>query len=69
MGRPDTNQRTIAGARAAGRTLLTEVEAKELLAAYGIPVAPTVHAVSVDQAATRVTASQKDCRSMMSQFA
>src|SRR5260370_36324477 len=32
----------IAAARAAGRTLLTEVEAKELLAAAGIPVTPAV---------------------------
>lgn len=40
----------IAAARAAGRTLLTEVEAKELLAAYSIPVAPTVHAATADAA-------------------
>jgi acetyltransferase len=37
-------RRVIAGARAASRTLLTEVEAKEILTAYGIPVAPTVAA-------------------------
>jgi acetyltransferase len=40
----------IDAARKAGRTLLTEVEAKELLAAYGIPVTPTVFAGSADEA-------------------
>ncbi|MCI0457236.1 MAG: bifunctional acetate--CoA ligase family protein/GNAT family N-acetyltransferase [Gemmataceae bacterium] len=40
----------IAAARASGRTLLTEVEAKELLAAYGIPVTPSVHARTADEA-------------------
>ena len=43
-------EQVIAGARAAGRTLLTEVEAKDLLSAYGIPATPTVHAASVDAA-------------------
>jgi acetyltransferase len=36
--------------REAGRTLLTEAEAKEVLAAYGIPVAPTVACRSADEA-------------------
>jgi acetyltransferase len=40
----------IAAARKAGRTLLTEVEAKELLTAYGIPVTPTVPAGSPEEA-------------------
>jgi acetyltransferase len=44
-------QALVAGARAAGRTLLTEVEAKEMLAAYGIPVTPTLGTDSADQAA------------------
>ncbi len=35
-------QAVFARARAAGRTLLTEAEAKEVLAAYGLPVAPAV---------------------------
>jgi acetyltransferase len=35
-------RQVVAAARAAGRTLLTEVEAKQVLAAYGIPVTPTV---------------------------
>ncbi|HJZ48152.1 MAG TPA: bifunctional acetate--CoA ligase family protein/GNAT family N-acetyltransferase [Roseiflexaceae bacterium] len=37
-------------ARAAGRTLLTEVESKRLLAAYGIPSAETRAAASEDEA-------------------
>ncbi len=41
----------IAGARAAGRTLLTEVEAKDVLAAYGMPVTPTVACRTADEAA------------------
>ena len=40
----------IAAARLAGRTLLTEVEAKGVLAAYGIPVTPTVQAVRSEEA-------------------
>src|SRR5262249_16162947 len=40
----------VAAARAAGRTLLTEVEAKELLAAYGIPVTPTARAATAEEA-------------------
>lgn len=41
----------IAAARAAGRTLLTEVESKELLASAGVPVAVARLATSADDAA------------------
>jgi len=41
----------IAAARSAGRTLLTEVESKELLAAAGIPVVEARLATSADEAA------------------
>jgi acetyltransferase len=41
----------IDAARAAGRTLLTEAESKQLLAAYGIPTVPTHVATSDDDAA------------------
>jgi acetyltransferase len=37
-------------ARGAGRTILTEVEAKQLLAAYQLPTVPTLTATSVEQA-------------------
>lgn len=40
----------IASARAAGRTLLTEIESKNLLAAYGIPTVRTELANTPDQA-------------------
>ncbi len=40
----------IAKARAKGRTLLTEAESKNLLAAYGIPTVPTEIANSIDEA-------------------
>ena len=40
----------IAGARAASRTLLSELEAKKLLAAYGIPVVFTATAATADEA-------------------
>ena len=40
----------IAAVRAEGRTLLTEDESKELLAAYGIPITETVVAPSADEA-------------------
>lgn len=43
-------QRVITAARAAGRTLLTEFEAKEVLAAYDIPTVPTVIARTADEA-------------------
>lgn len=41
----------IAGARAEQRLLLTEVEAKQVLAAYGIPVVPTTACQTSEQAA------------------
>ena len=37
----------------AGRTLLTEIEAKSVLEAAGIPVVPTRHALSEDEAVTQ----------------
>ena len=52
----DQVQRIIAGVRAAGRVLLTESEAKELLTAYGLPVTATVQAASPDEA---VVAAQR----------
>jgi len=36
--------------RSSGRTILTEVESKNLLAAYGIPTVPTLDAVNEDEA-------------------
>ena len=36
-----TRRRLLAKVRSAGRTLLTEVESKDLLRAYGLPVVPT----------------------------
>src|SRR4051812_37292663 len=42
--------RLIERARQAGRTLLTEVESKELLAGYGIPTVRTLAANSLDEA-------------------
>ena len=45
---PDRNlvKEIIAGSRAEGRTILTEFESKQVLAAYGIPVAKTIIAAS-----------------------
>jgi acetyltransferase len=43
-------RRIIAAARAEGRTLLTEVEAKDILAAYGIPVTPMAACTTADAA-------------------
>ncbi|HET7512058.1 MAG TPA: bifunctional acetate--CoA ligase family protein/GNAT family N-acetyltransferase [Chthoniobacterales bacterium] len=45
--------RIIQAVRAEGRTLLTEPESKELLAAYGIPTVPTLVARSEDEAVER----------------
>jgi len=44
--------KTIEEARKAGRTILTEVESKKVLAAYGIPTVETQIAKSADEAAT-----------------
>jgi acetyltransferase len=43
-------QALLSQVRAAGRTLLTEYEAKELLACYGIPTTPTRNARNADEA-------------------
>ncbi|MGE5724321.1 MAG: GNAT family N-acetyltransferase, partial [Acidobacteriota bacterium] len=40
-------------ARQAGRTLLTELESKQVLSAYGIPCVPTVLAISENEAVER----------------
>ena len=51
--RPDRDRRRAVActtSRQAGRTLLTEFEAKELLACYGIPAVPTSNAASADEA-------------------
>ena len=46
----------IAAARARGRSQLTEVEAKDLLRAAGVPVAETKLATTADEAATAADA-------------
>jgi acetyltransferase len=46
-------QQIIQTARQAGRTILTEVESKQILAAYGIPVVTTVVAAGEDEAVRR----------------
>jgi acetyltransferase len=46
----DVADRIIAQVRASGRTILTEVESKQLLSAYGIPTVPTAVAASEDEA-------------------
>ncbi len=48
----DAASQTIAAALAKGRSVLSEVEAKALLAAYGIPVVPTEVATSPAEVAT-----------------
>jgi acetyltransferase len=50
--RPDAAsvRRIVQAARDAGRSLLTESEAKAVLAAYGIPVVPTVESQTDDEA-------------------
>lgn len=56
----DIASRLIADVSAAGRTMLTEVEAKHLIAAYGIATVPTIVASGVsdvDQAAEHLLAS------------
>jgi acetyltransferase len=49
-GEPRARARVIDAARAAGRTVLSEDESKEILSAYAIPVAETRVATSVDAA-------------------
>lgn len=44
---------TIQAVRQAGRTILTEIESKQLLSAYGIPTVPTLLARSEDDAVAR----------------
>jgi acetyltransferase len=48
--------RKVAEARTAGRTILTEHESKEILAAYGIPVVETRRASRIDEAVTEAEA-------------
>src|SRR5262249_3230808 len=43
-------RQVLSAVRAAGRTLLTEAESKNVLAAYGIPVVPTIACRTVDEA-------------------
>jgi len=49
---PDTRRVSsiLQGVRATGRTLLTEVESKEVLSAYGIPVVPAIACKTADEA-------------------
>jgi acetyltransferase len=47
--------RILARARQAGRTILTEVESKQLLAAYGIPTVPTMMAITEAEAIERAS--------------
>jgi acetyltransferase len=49
-------QGLIENARRAGRTLLTEVESKQLLAAYGLPTVETEVAATEDEAAAQANA-------------
>src|SRR5204863_8079248 len=49
-GYPDDARALIEGARAEGRTLLDEAEAKAVLASYGIPGVPTRVARDTDEA-------------------
>ena len=46
----DRAEHIVSCARHAGRTILTEVESKQLLTSYGIPVVETVTAVTEDEA-------------------
>ncbi len=52
----DEAARIVAEARAAGRTLLSEIESKRLLAAYGIPTVETRLARTADEAAAAASA-------------
>jgi acetyltransferase len=57
-GGPDRKlaEQIIESVRGAGRTLLTEVESKQLLAAYGLATVPTEVARSEDEAAAKANA-------------
>jgi acetyltransferase len=60
----DQADRILRGVLASGRCVLTEVEAKHLLAAYGIPVVPTEVAPTprdVERLAKRILASHEAC--------
>jgi acetyltransferase len=46
-------ERVIGGVRRTGRTILTEVESKQVLSSYGIPTVPTFCAYSEDEAEQR----------------
>ena len=50
-------QSVVAQARAEGRTLLSEVEAKDLLREAGVPVTVTTLAKSADEAAKQADAA------------
>ncbi len=52
-GRKEKALRLLEAAANSGRTLLTELESKEILKLYGIPTVPTVLAQSEDEAATK----------------
>src|SRR5262249_39766159 len=53
---PQRVRAVLDSARSAGRPLLSEVEAKQVLAAYGIPVVPTVLARTAEEAVAQATA-------------
>jgi acetyltransferase len=52
-GRKEKVRRLIESAANSGRTLLTELESKEILKLYGIPTVPTLHAKNENEAATK----------------
>ena len=54
-GRRSVVAQIIAEGRKSGRTLLTEVESKQLLAAYGIPTVETIAALTVEDAVRHAT--------------
>lgn len=51
--RKEKARRLIESAANSGRTLLTELESKEILKLYGISAVPTLHAKNEDEAATK----------------
>ncbi|MFH0903140.1 MAG: bifunctional acetate--CoA ligase family protein/GNAT family N-acetyltransferase [Pseudomonadota bacterium] len=55
-GNPAPAEQVVRDARSEGRTLLDEHESKSVLAAWGIPVAETRTAVSLDEAVSQATA-------------